>query len=290
MAQSISDLNQALKDRIEEIKKAYDPKIQALKNKSEILKKDMDGKKPSDWEAVIGVDFKVEWKDQKLSLDLPSVSIRNQEISLDLPEITKSTEHIALDVPDVRMVRVKAGEYPEFHGFTVKWSPIWIHVPEPYMRRVDIYYDLPSVTMRRQSYILGLPEFKMERVEWIMTLPEFTVNNVSATISDMKGRGEALGAEGTKLGADMKAEIEREIALFQGSIKNAMSTTKLEIGNTYNQGLGELRIAIDSLAAQGIDPIKVPTDKGDINLRKAYDDLDTAKNRAINEITVAIPV
>ena len=289
MPQSFSELNQALMERIESIKRAYEPRIQQIKAKAMELKQEMDDKKPSDWEAVIDVDFKVEWKDRRLSLDLPTVSIRNRDVSLDLPEITKSSQHIAFDVLDVRMVRVKVGEKPEIYGWTVKWTPIWIDVPEPYMRRVDINFDVPSVMMRRRDFVIAIPEIKMQRVEWIMTLPEFTVSKVSATINDVKNRGEVLGAEGAQLGSEMKGEIEREVALFQGAVKSMFEGTKMEVGNVYNSALGEMRIAIDSLASQGCDPIKVPTSSGDVNLRKAYEDLDADKNRAINDLNVVAP-
>jgi hypothetical protein len=289
MSNSFSELNEALFARIESIKQSYQPRIQALQSKATLLKQDADDKKPSDWEAVIDVDFKVEWKDRRLSIDFPSVVVKDRRVSLDLPEITKSSQSIAFDVPDVRMVRVKVGEKPEVYGWTVRWTPIWIDLPEPYMRRIDIRFDLPSVTMRRQDFVLGVPELKMSRIEWVMTLPEFTVNKVSATISDMKNQGEAIAAEGIKLGADMKGEIDREVALFQGSINSMFEGTKLKVGNVYNNALGEVHAAISSLASQGCDPIKVPTPSGDVNLRKIYEDLDANKNRAINDLNVVAP-
>ena len=178
----------------------------------------------------------------------------------------------------------RVGEYPEFYGLTVKWSPIIISVPEPYMRRVDIYFDLPSVTMKRQEFILGLPKVTMERVRWVVGLPQFTVVNVSVKTDEIKRSGQALQEEATSVGAQLKQEIEAEVAKFTGSISAAAYGTKTEITNQYNSALGGVRSAIDGLLAQGCDPIKVPTDNGDVNLRKLYDEIDAGKARALLEV------
>ncbi len=47
---------------------------------------------------------------------------------------------------------------------------------------------------------------------------------------------------------------------------------------------------MDDLQRQGCDPIKVPTPNGDVNLRKAYEDLDAARLRALSEVTQAANV
>ena len=279
---SFEERKQAFDQRLAEIRARYEPQIAALTAKGKAIADDYE--KPSAVGAVVGIDFKVDWKDVELIFDVPSITIEDKTVSLDLPEFRSESQHIAFDVPDVRMVDRKVGEYPEFYGLTVKWSPIIISVPEPYMRRVDIYFDLPSVTMKRQEFILGLPKVTMERVRWVVGLPQFTVVNVSVKTDEIKRSGQALQEEATSVGAQLKQEIEAEVAKFTGSISAAAYGTKTEITNQYNSALGGVRSAIDGLLAQGCDPIKVPTDNGDVNLRKLYDEIDAGKARALLEV------
>lgn len=271
-----------LQDRIDDIKRKYEPLLEALRRKGRQIEEDY--KKPSTAGAVLGVDFHVEWKDVEMIFDVPSITMRRQEIALDLPEIRAERQHIAFDVPDVRMVDRKVGQYPEFHGLTVVWKDIIITVPEPYMRRVDIYFDLPSVTMKRQDFSLDLPQVTMERVRWVVGLPQFTVINVSVQTDAIKESGEALRQEGEALAARMKGEIEAEVARFKAAAIATAYGAKSNVENSYNSALGTLKSAMDDLQRQGCDPIKVPTPNGEVNLRKAYDDLDAARLRALGEV------
>jgi hypothetical protein len=282
-----------LSQRIEEIKKQYEPRITALKEKGEQIEEDYE--RPGDVGVVVGVDFKVDWKDVELIFDIPSVRLKQTAISLDLPEISSSRQNISFDVPDVRMVNKKIGQYPETvvkGGFppriTVRWRDIIVSVPEPYMRRVDISCDVPSVTMKRKDFKLGLPEITMVRQRWVVGLPQFTVVNVSAKTQEIKQKGEDLQKEGESLGQSMKSEIEAEVAKFQASLIATAFSSKIEVTNTYDSALGAVKKSIDDLQAQGCDPIKVPTPQGDINLRKVYQDISDSKNRALVEFSQVV--
>lgn len=272
----------AFQQRLAEIRQRYEPQIEALAAKGKKIADDFE--KPSDIGVVVGVDFKVDWKDVKIIFDVPSITLEDKNVSLDLPEFRSESQHVAFDVPDVRMVDRKVGEYPEFYGWTVKWSPIIISVPEPYMRRVDNYFDLPSVAMKRQDFIIGLPKITMERMRWVVGLPQFTIVNVSAKTTEIKQKGQDLQSEASALADQMKKEIEAEVAKFTGSMSAVAFGAKNSVANQYNSALGAVRTAIDGLIAQGCDPIKGPTDTGDVNLRKLYDDIDASKSRALLEI------
>jgi hypothetical protein len=273
--------------RIEEIKKRYEPRIAALTEKGQEIGEDYET--PSDAGAVIGVDFKVDWKDEEVVFDLPSITVRNQNISLDLPEINSSREKIAFDVPDVRMVDRKVGQYPEFYGLSVRWKDIIITVPEPYMRRVEIISDIPTVTMKRQDFVLGIPQITTEQYRWVLRLPQFTIVNISAQTDEIKDKGEALKAEGEQLSSEMKAEIQAETVKYTSSLIAGAFAAKTEVGNTFNAALNTVKSAIDGLVAQNCDPIKVPTEHGDVNLRKIYEDLIANKERSIAEIDNITP-
>jgi hypothetical protein len=272
----------ALNKRIEAIKKEYEPRIQALKEKGKQLEDDYD--EPSAVGATVGVDFKIDWKDVELIFDVPKVSLVDKKIVIDLPELRSNSERIVFDVPDVRMVNRKVGQYPEFHGLTVVWKDIVISVPEPYMRRVEIVFDVPSVTMRQQTIVLGIPKIDMDRVRWVVGLPQFTVISVSAQTQEIKKKGDALAAEGQQLGSEMKAKIEAEVANFRATVLSGTQVTKSAVANQFDAALGSVKSAIDRLQAQGVDPIKVPATTGNVNLRKTYTDLATKRSEALGDL------
>ena len=283
----MSTENDELQKRIQEIKDKYTPELDKLSKDGKELEDDYD--RPGDIGAVIGVDFKVDWKDVEISFDIPSITVEDKNISLDLPQLTSSRQNVSFDVPDTRMVDRKVGQYPEVDGWTVRWKDIIISVPEPYMRRVDIGFDLPSVTMKRSDFVIGLPRITMERVKWIVGLPQFTVVNVSAKTTEIQDSGKELQARGEKLAQAMRQEIELEVTKFKAALVATAFSTKNTVSNGFDQALGTIRGAIDELSRQGCDPIKVPTANGDVNLRKTYDDVDAQRVRAIASIDQAIP-
>ncbi len=273
------DPSKALTDQIEAIKAKYAPQIKALQDEGESIKDDTDN--PDAIGATIGIDFKVDWKDEEISFDVPSVTIKNQDISFDLPEITSVRQHIAFDIPAVRMVDKKVGQYPEIDGWTVRWHDIIISVPETYMQRQDIYYDIPSVTMKTQHFVIGIPTFTMERVRWVIGLPQFTVINVRGNIQSAKDRGDALQTKGQALAASMKAEIQHAVELFKQQLANSAGGMGNAISKPFDAALTTINNAINDLQSKGCDPIKVPTDSGNINLRKMYADTSDAKAAAL---------
>lgn len=276
-----------LQKHIEEIKKRYEPRIAALTEKGQALGND----KPSTIGAILNIDFKVDWKDEDIIFDFPSLTVKDQNLSLDLPEVTSSTQNISFDVPDVHMVDRKVGQYPEYiFPDTIRWHDIIISVPEPYMRRVDISFDVPSVTMRRKDFVMGIPEVTNEQQHWVISLPQFTVVKVSAKMDELQQDGEALKKEGEQLGSEMKAEIQAEVAKYTGSLLAGAFSTKNEVSNTFDTALTSVKNAIDRLAAQNCDPIKVPTQNGDVNLRKVYEDLDASKTQSLSKIDESLAV
>lgn len=271
---------------IDAITQKYKPRFDEIAKKGGEIEGDY--KTPSDVGVVVGVDITVDWKDIAIVFDLPSVELNDKRIAFDLPEINKSRQKIAFDVPSTRTVLKKVGQYPEMHGWKVVWKDILIEIPEFYMKRVDIVYDLPSVTMKRKEIVLGIPQFSMQRQEWIIRLPQFTVVKISAQTEEIKKKGEALQSEAKELEKLMTQEIQAEAAKLTGSLVAAAFSSKNDAGNAYNGALGTIKTAIEDLQAQGCDPIKVPTENGDVNLRKVYDTIEADRSRAIAEIDQGI--
>ena len=82
----------------------------------------------------------------------------------------------------------------------------------------------------------------------------------------------------------MKAEIQAEVVKYTNGLIASSFSAKNEVGNTFNAALNTVKSAIDGLLAQNCDPIKVPTENGDVNLRKVYEDLNASKAQSLSEI------
>lgn len=270
----------ALNAQIEAIKASYAPRLKALQDEGQQLRDETE--RPSDVGVILGVDFKVDWKDEELIFDVPTITMRDQRLSLHLPEVEMVRQHIAFDTPSVRMVNKKVGQYPEIHGFKVVWKDIIISVPETFMQRQDIYFDLPSISMRPHEFVIGIPEFSMNRIRWVIGLPQFTVVNVKASITEMKDRGDALKTKGESLAREMKADVEHAVALFSQQVASGAESTRDGIAAGFDAALSRIDAAIKELVARGCDPIKVPTANGDINLRKLYAEVTAQRAAAID--------
>ncbi|MET3332488.1 MULTISPECIES: hypothetical protein [Bradyrhizobium] len=272
-----------IQEQIQIIKDRYSPQLEDLKKRAQRLVDDYE--KPSDGGAAIGIDFKIDWKDEDIIFDVPSVTMRSTTISLDLPEVFSERQTIIFHTPSVRMVDRKVGEYPEFHGpFKIEWKPIIVSVPEPFLEEQKIIFDLPSVKMKRQDIKLDLPEFKMETVKWDLKLPQITVVNVRAETAKLKEAGEQLKSEGDSIGSRMRAEIEAVIGGMKAAGAQGRSGAKNEVAAGYDRAIAKLKSSIDELVAKGIDPIKVPTDGGDINLRKQLTELIAQREATLGKI------
>jgi hypothetical protein len=271
-----------LQEQIQAIQDRYRPQIEDLKRRAQQVVDDYE--KPSSVGPAIGVDFKIDWKDVEIIFDVPSVTMKETRISLDIPEIFSESQTIIFHTPSIRMVDRKVGEYPEWHGLRVVWKPIIISVPETFMEEQRIVFDLPSVTMKRHDWKIDIPEFAMERVRWVIGLPQFTVINVRAETAEMQQKGERLKAEGAEIGARMKSEINAVISGMKAASSQEEIGVKNEAIAVYDSAIAKVTTSINELVARGIDPIKVPTESGDINLRKQLADLVAKRTEALQRV------
>ncbi len=258
-----TELTQRINSAIKAIQDKFAPRIAELQQRGQQMKEDFN--EPTKVGAVIGVDFKVDWKPVDIIFDVPSVTMRDQSVKFDLPETTMRLQTISWDMPSICMKYI---EFPWGGGF---------HVPEPCMKRQEIKLHLPEFTMKTQEVIMGIPEFTMERVKWRLDLPQFTVINVTAEVDKMKVGGEELQSAGDALANDMKAEVDAAIAAIYGGGSSAVKAS-------YDDALLKMGAGIDSLQQAGIDPIKAPTEGGNVNLRKQYEDLMNQRNAALDAI------
>jgi hypothetical protein len=260
-----------LEKAIAEIKMRYQPQLDQLQRDSDILRGDID--RPGDVGAVVGVDVKIEWKEHKIAFDVPAVKMVDRGFSFDLPEVRMKEHRISFDVPEVVMVDEVVGYYPEVTWKGVKWKPIIISRPKVRMRRKEIIFGLPEVKMTTKRFSLDIPEFSMHREEWKFHVPEVTVVNVRGKAKEWEARGNDLKVRGDAITEAMKAEIEAAIATFNASVGGTTQGESRAVTDQFDNALQAIDKAIKDLIAQGVDPIKVPGEGGDINLRKMYSEL-----------------
>jgi len=271
-----------IQEQIQVIQERYRPQIEDLERRGQRLADDF--REPNDVEGAVDVQIEVEWKNEDLIFDIPSVTMRTTTIALDIPEVQSQRQTIKFHTPSVRMVNKKVGQYPEFHGFRVKWKDIIISVPEQFMEEQTIIFDLPSVSMKRHEIKLDIPEFRMEKVKWVLKLPQFKVIRVSAEAAKVKEAGEQLQAEGQQIASRMKLEIEAVVGSMNATSAHDRFSAKNDVAAGYDEAIAKLKSTIDELIAKGIDPIKVPTEGGDINLRKQLAELIAQREATLAKI------
>lgn len=268
-----------LQKQIDAIKARYQPQIEALKQRGEALREKCG--KPDDIEAMIGVDFTLTMARTEMSFDIPSVTAREHHVALDIPEVISERQEIVFHTPSVRMVRKVMGRYPEFRWPNVEWKEIIVEIPEVFMQEQRIIFDTPSVVMKNQDWYLKIPEFTMERVDWSFDIPQITVHNVKGQIRWAEDEGRKLKAEGEGIANAMRGDIATVIGGAQANTMSETQKISLEAAGSYDVAIARMQAAVDELVAKGVDPIKVPTPAGNVNLRQQLADLVAARAKAL---------
>lgn len=275
-------MSEELQAKINEITSRYQPEIDRIQAEGAALGEDAEN--PGTVGAVIKIDFDMEWKEREIVFDLPSVTMRDRNLSLDLPKIEMKRQRIVFDTPSVRMENRVVGRYPEFRGLRIRWRDIIMKVPVPFMERQEIIFDIPEVRMERKNLTLKIPEFGKDRQRWLVKLPEFTLKNVTVETEKLRERGQELQRRGEDLAERMEAEIEMLVASFYGPLAEEGAELRRDVSESFGSAIEQVSTAIDGLVARKIDPVKVPTDDGNINLRKALADLIAERDAVAEEI------
>lgn len=237
------------------IRDRYDGQFKSIEAEARQMQDDF--KKPSPGGAMVGTDVIVEWVDQRWIFDLPSVSIRDQRMVFGTPSVTVRDQDIIFHTPSVRMKTRKCGQYPEVHGWTVRWSDILCDVPETFMQEHRVRLGVPEFFMEEQEIIVGVPEFEMNRQEWVMRIPEFTVINVKAEVTAMKDDGEALRAKSDSIALAMKSELVAALATGFDCYENNLVNQRTLLATQMDLAIQQMNVAIQQITANGGDPTNI---------------------------------
>lgn len=269
----------SLQEEIDRIVARYEPQIKAIEDESRKIQDDFET--PSDAGVAIGVDFDVSWEKTDVKIDIPSVRMKYRKMSLDIPEVSMKTRRIVFDTPSVRMVTKVVGKYPCFKGIKIYSCDAKMDVPEFFMERHEIKMDIPEFSMKRIEIKMDMPEFFMERKEWSLHLPQFKIINVKGSINEMKDKADSLRQRGEAIAIAMQSEISAVMAGGLGSNASAINAERAKISASFDAAIFSASDAINSLVSKKVDPIKVPADGGEINLRKHLDSLIADKEKAL---------
>lgn len=231
--------------------------------------------------AILDIDVNIEWETIGISLDLPEVTMKTQELSLDLPQVTMRDKRIVFDTPSVRMVNKKVGQYPEFHGFTVRWRDIIIKVPETFMEQHEIIMGIPEVRMDTTSFKLDVPEFTMRTQELKFDVPRVTVKSIRAEVSELKDRAETKAAEmqgeiaakRTELFGDARERIVAASSTFFSCLRTQIQMRRDETAAAFEPGIVMMQQALSKLQSA-----KATAETDD--MRKRLTDLIAKKDAA----------
>ncbi|HZG45644.1 MAG TPA: hypothetical protein VEZ41_05180 [Allosphingosinicella sp.] len=273
-----------LQQRIDEVIARYQPEIDRIQRDGEELGENEPGKIG----VVIGSDVDVQWRDRLIAFNLPTVTMRERRISLDLPEVSRNRQRIVFDIPTVVMETWCAFKRPVWRKWKMKMECVYMDKPVVRMKRHEIIYDIPAVTMRRKDMVLKIPEFGSNRHEIKLKLPEFTLKNTRAELRQLEDKGEELRQRGEELGRAMEQEINALVGGALGEAGSVGSKARQELEAQFNEGIAQLEASIKELTAQNVDPVKVPAEGGNINLRQAYAQLIEERDRALAAFDAAI--
>lgn len=266
--------------RLDEIQRRYEPRLRELQADGEALERSLD--EPSSVEAVFRADVDITWKDREIILDVPQVTVKDQVIGIDVPEVTSRNRRIVFDVPTLRMERWCIAKNP------LTGKCMYISRPETRMERREIVTKIPKVAMRRRDVILGIPEVTMKPTRFVVKLPQVTVRNMRAEAKKVEEAAQALEARAEQIGREMETEINAAVTSFEAELFAGAGPRRREVERAFEEALQSVDAAIKDVQASGVDPIKVPADGGDVNLRKIYAEIVEKQKQATTEIAVAL--
>jgi hypothetical protein len=299
-----------LKKLTDEYKTKTEGATGQIQQQADALKKDT----PSG-AMVLNLDFEVKWHDQKVILDLPTVTIRDQKIVLGTPDVTIKQQTWSWDRPVIEMVRETVGKKPEFTCRSVQggaplylpgiqcdttWTDIIMDRPKVVVHREQAILGVPEFRLLQHEIVMGIPEFSMRRQEWILRLPDFILKNVQVESEKLKQRAQALDASSKNaLGAIQKnfkadteqlaaAKISQVFACERTQLATNRTTVMSEIDKNIAVVQGSVNAATDvhadALLAQmqkTLTDLRASRDAAEHQFTDAFAKLDTAEQAAL---------
>lgn len=272
-AASVASLNSVAQEAckaeqnvLQAIEVKYKPQYGEIEKRGEDLGKDT----PKDADKV-NFNFKVDMKEQKWILNLPSVTMKRNEVILGLPQTTMKLTSWSYDTIRVRMERRKTGQYPEFtckkdnwgipYDCKATWSNTYADVPVTDTVRTEVKLDIPQVTWKDTKLSWDVPQLTWVENTWIVKVPEFTLLNVAVEKGkEMQGKSDAINKDIAQLNFNRNLDSRTATTAMYACFRGDMAKQQTLVEKQIDEGIGTLASTIQSIRAQGADPTKVPSD------------------------------
>ena len=210
--------------------------------------------------------------------------MKTQKISFDLPSVTMRLKRIVWDNPEVTMKLVKTGQYPEFYGTTVKWSNLYAHVPVTTMVKREIKLDVPEFHTSRVDLSFDIPEiFKTNRVSF--KIPEIKIQTTEQGVAKVKEGGAQLASAAQALSKSQKIEL---LSLSKSRLQSSLN----DLIASRDEAINNMNSSIAKLKEFGINTKSVPQEDGSkIDMeaqleltKKGFAESEQAINKSLSEI------
>jgi hypothetical protein len=264
-----------------------DPEIAAINKKyaTEYKKLEEQGKKlaedaPKGEENVVGLDVDFS-KMHDASFDVPEFRMKRQKVAFDVPTSTMKNRRIVWDNPEVTMTNKKVGQYPEFHGLTVRWKDIITKVPVTKMVRREANLDIPEFKMKRTDISFDLPEiFRTRRVE--LRIPEIKVRTTKQAQETIEAGANQIEESAKSFGAAQRKEI---LAVSVNRLVAQRATIETE----YKKAVADITNAIAQAKRVGADPAKLTGEGGEtVNLTELLSKTNSQFTEGLKQIDDAV--
>ncbi len=266
---------------------SIDPEIAAINKKydAEYKKLEDEGNKlseraPKGVENTVGIDVDFS-KMHDISFDVPEFRMKRQKIAFDIPTGTMKTRRIVWHNPEVTMENKKVGQYPEFHGLTVRWK--------------DIITKVPVTKMVKREAKLDIPEFKMKRTDISFDIPEiFRTRRVQLRVPEFKARTTASARQEVEAGSHQIEESAKSFAVAQRSEIIALASKRLSdqranLETERKKVLSDITTAIEQAKKAGANPAELAGENGDkVNLINLLETTSKQFSDGLAQIDAAI--
>ena len=284
MADGSCDIHQTeLTNLAKELSSSFGEKMKILgeqiQQEADDLKNDQP-ENPGDVGGVVGFTFKVDWADVSIKFDLPEFVMKTQEWSFDVPQVTMKDQTIIFHTPSMRMKTVKIGQKPEFGPWGVKFTDIFMDVPEPFMQEHRIVMGVPEFKIDRTGIALDTPEITMKTQEIVIGLPQFTLVDVHGQIGEYQARTEHFREESeSKFNLVKKAFTSDAQAKIGTAANTLFSCLRTQIQNKRAEALASLEPAIAMLRDSKSKFANIDSDEARAKAIEIGQQLDLAQSK-----------
>lgn len=244
----------------------YKPEYSSIEQRGNAL----GNQAPKDGDKI-SFNVKVDMKEQKWILKLPSITMKRNEIVIGLPQTTMKLQNWSYDLPETRMERRKTGQYPQFtckkdnwgipYDCRTTWSDTFADVPVTTLVRKEVKLDIPEVTWKDKKMSWDIPNLTWVENTWVVKVPEFTLMNVAVEKGkDLKSKSDVLSQDISIVNARRVSDSQGATRALYGCFRENITLQQTSMENEIDAGINTLSSSIQSIRAQGADPTKLPSD------------------------------